>query len=112
MGLRERLRRLEGEAQKANAPTFDEYWAAARRGTARRLQGAYERLALLPSLNGSSTPITGREDREDGLLSDDTPERDEADRRTVEAWEGANGAPDMAGAADEARARLLSMRIL
>ena len=53
-----------------------------------------------------SSRRAGRESR-DSLLDDDTPERVEADRRTVEAWERAHGTPDIKGAADEARAKVL-----
>ena len=52
--------------------------------------------------------LLSEEDRT--ILDDDTPERAEADRRTVEAWEGAHSAPDIKGAAEEARAKLLNMR--
>ncbi len=63
-------------------------------------------MARIPG-NGPAAPHSGR-DRE--LLADDTPERAEADRRVVEAWERAHGAPYIKGAADEARARLLMRR--
>ena len=108
MGLRARLRRLEREAERANTPIPEEYWAAARRETARRIRGALERLARLPSLDGSPVAHLGRDNRE--FLDDDTPERAEADRRTVEAWEGAHGAPDIGSHAEQGRARLLDMR--
>ena len=104
MGLRERLRRLEREAERANAPTSERYLAATRHETAQRLRSAYERLARLPG-NGPPAPHPGREGRD--LLADDTLERAEADRRTVEVWERANGAPDIRAAADAVRARLL-----
>ena len=104
--LRAELARLKAQAERRDAPTFDEYWVAARRETARRLQGVYERLARVG--NGSPTPHSGP-DRD--LLADDTPEQMEADRRTVGGWERAHGTPDIKGAADMARARLLtSMR--
>lgn len=105
MGLRERLRRLERELERANAPTFAEYWAATRRETARRLRGIYGRLARI-----GDTPTTPHLGRDREILVDDTPERAEADRRTVERWERANGKADIGGAADEARARLLRGR--
>lgn len=38
----------------------------------------------------------------------DTPERAEADRRTIEAWEKAYGAPDIRSHAEGAKARLLA----
>ena len=107
MGLRERLRRLERELERASAPTLDRYLAATRRETARRLQGVYESLARAPG-NGPSAPHPGRHCRK--LLADDTPEQAEADRRVVEAWEGAHGAADIRAAADAARAKLLEGR--
>ncbi len=67
----------------------------------------YDRLARIGGT--SSAPHSGR-DNEDALLADDTPEQAEADRRTVEKWEKANGAADIKGAADAARARLLGGR--
>ncbi|MDP9457812.1 MAG: hypothetical protein M3Q49_01780 [Actinomycetota bacterium] len=96
--LHERLRRLEREAERANAPTFADYSKAVARQTARNLAGVYRKLAA----HGGDPP-TGRTRGPEG----DTPEQAEADRRTVEKWERANGAPDITGAADEARARLL-----
>ena len=103
MGLRERLRRLKREAERSNAPTLGQHLAATRHETARRLRGAYERLARIGDV--PTTPHPGR-DRD--LLADDTPERAEADRRIVEAWTRAHGTPDIKGAADAARARLLT----
>ena len=104
MGLRERLRKLERELERANAPTSDRYLAATRRETARRLRGAYERLACIPG-NGPTTPGVRR--GRDSLLANDTPERAEADRQVVGGWERAHGAPDTRGAADAARAKVL-----
>ncbi len=103
MGLRERLHRLELEAEKGDAPTWDDYWAAARRERAWRLAAIYERL---DRIGGSNATHPGRDDQ-GALLAGDTPEQAEADRRTVEKWERANGKVDIKGAADEARARLL-----
>ncbi len=103
MGLKERLRRLEREAERAEAPTWNEYWPAARRETARRLRGVYDRLARLGG--DSSAPHPAR-DNQDTLLAGDTPERAEADRRVVERWERAHGKADIKGAAEHVRARL------
>ena len=97
MGLRERLRRLEREAERTNVPTFAEYSRATARRTARSLASAYRKLAA----HGGNPPA-GRRQGPEG----DTPEQAEADRRTVEAWKWAYGAPDIRAAADEARARL------
>ena len=101
MGLRERLRRLEREAERANAPTFAEYSVAAVRQTARNLAGAYRKLAA----HGGDPPIERAQGPEG-----DTPEQAESDRRTIERWEGAHGKADIKGAADAARARLLGER--
>ncbi len=108
MGLRDRLRRLEREAEKVNAPALDEYWSATRRETARRLRSAYDRLARLPG-NGPPTPYPGRDHR-DTLLADETPERAEADRQVVQKWETANGTPDITSHAERVRARLRNVR--
>ncbi len=101
--LRDWLRRLEREAERSDAPTWEEYWAAARRERARRLGAAYGRLA---QVGGSPATHPGRDGRE-SLLEGDAPERAEADQRTVGAWEKAHGLADIKGAADEARAKLL-----
>ena len=106
-GLRAEFARLKARAERRDAPTSEDYFAATRRERARRIRGALGRLARLPSLDGSTTSHPGHA-REP--LADDTPERAEADRRTVEKWERAHGTPDIKGAADEARARLLDMR--
>ncbi len=103
MGLRERLRRLELEAEHGDAPAWGEYWAAARRERARRLGAAYERLAQISG--GSPVTHPGRGVRE-ALLVDDTPKRAEADRRTVARWEETYGTADLKVTADAARARL------
>ena len=66
------------------------------------------RYATWPPRTARFVAHLGRDNRE--LFVDDTTERAEADRRVVEAWQKANGAPDVKGAADEARARLLDMR--
>ena len=108
-GLRSRLLKLERETKKTDAPTFDEYSAAASREGARRIRGALERLARLPSLHGSTTSHT-RLEGQDSLLVDDTPEQAQADRRTVEAWERAHGKADIRPHAEQARARILDMR--
>ena len=100
--LQDRLCRLERELERANAPTSDRYLAATRRETARRLSSVYERLAGI-----GDTPTAPHPGHDRELLADDTSERAEADRRIVEAWERANGAPDIKGAADEARAKVL-----
>ncbi len=102
MGLRERLRRLELEAERVDAPTWDEYWAAARRERARRLAAIYERL---DRIGGSPATPPGQCSRE-ALLVGDTLERAEADRRTVARWEEAHGALGTKVAADAARAKL------
>lgn len=109
MGLAERLLRLEREAELAEAPSPQEYLAAHRRETARRLRGVYERLARIP---GDGPPVShlGARHPDRELLADDTVEQAETDRRTVEAWERANGAPDIRSHAEEARARLLEAR--
>ena len=104
--LRAQFARLKARAERRDAPTLDRYLAATRRETERRLWSAYERLARIPG-GGPSAPHPGH-DRD--VLADDTPEQAESDRRVVEAWEGAHGAPDIKGAADEARARLLMRR--
>ncbi len=104
MGLRERLRRLELEAERTEAPTWDEYWGAARRERARRLEAVYGRPALV---SDSAVPSPGRDGRQ-SLLADDTPERAEADRRVLDRWGEANGAPGTKVAADAARAKLLA----
>lgn len=109
MGLKERLRKLEREAEQVEAPTPEEYLAANRRETARRLRRAYERLARIP---GDGPPVShlGARHPDRELLADDTVEQAETDRRTVEAWERANGAPDIRSHAKKARARLLEAR--
>ena len=104
MGFKERLRRLEREAERANTPTLAEYSVAAMRQTARRQRGPLDRLARLPPLDGSPLAHLGR-GRE--LLADDTPELAENDRRVVEAWERAHGKADIRAAADAARAEVL-----
>ncbi len=73
--------------------------------TARRLKSVCERLARFGG--NSSAPHPGRNRK---LLADGTPEQSTADRRTIEKWERANGTPDIKGAADEARAKLLMWR--
>ena len=97
MGFKDRLRRLERELERANAPTFAEYSRATVRQTARNLASAYRKLAA----HGGNPPA-GRTRGPEG----DTPEQARSDRRVVEAWEGAHGAPDIRDTADEARARL------
>lgn len=99
--LHDRLRRLERELERANAPTFAEYSRATVRQTARNLASVYRKLAA----HGGNPPA-GRTRGPKG----DNPERAEADRQVVRAWERANGAPYIKGAADEARARLLEAR--
>lgn len=106
--LKAQLARLKTRAERRDAPTLEEYWAAARRETARRLRSAYERLARIPG-NGSPAPHPGREGR-DLLLANDTPEQAEADRQVVERWEKANGKADIRSHAEQARARLLRGR--
>ena len=66
--------------------------------TARNLASTYRKLAAY-----RGNPPVGRTRGPEG----DTPEGAEADRRAVQAWERAHGAPDIKGAADEARAKVL-----
>ena len=106
-GLKAQLARLKARAERRDAPTSDRCLAATKRETARRLRGAYDRLARVPG-SGPPTPQLGRKSRE--LLVGDTPEQAEADWRVVQAWERAHGKADIKGAADEARARLLVRR--
>jgi hypothetical protein len=106
MGLRERLRRLELEAELGESPAWDEYWAAARRERGRRLGAVYDRLVRI---GGYPTPHPGRDGWE-SLLAGDTRERAEADRRVVARWEEAHGTADLNVAADAARAKLLEAR--
>ncbi len=101
--LKAQLARLKARAERRNAPTSEQYWAAARRETARRLRGVYDRLARIPG-NGSAAPHPGP-GRE--ILADDTSERAESDRQVVQAWERAHGAPDIRSRAEQVRARLL-----
>ena len=68
------------------------------RQTARNLASAYRKLTA----HGGNSPA-GRTRGPKG----DTPQQAEADRRTVERWERANGAPGIEGAAEEARAKVL-----
>ncbi|MDP9476454.1 MAG: hypothetical protein M3R38_12360, partial [Actinomycetota bacterium] len=88
--LRARLARIEARVESGDAPTWDEYWAAARRERARRLGAAYGRLARIG--NGPPAPHPGRGGRE-SLLAGDTTEQAEADRRILARWEEANEAP-------------------
>lgn len=83
MGLRERLRRLEREVERANAPTWVEDWAAARRDTARRLSGVYERLARIPGNGPRRTPGVV------GNFSPTTPRR--GLRQTAALWRRGRG---------------------
>jgi len=71
---------------------------------AQNLRLVCARLARIPG-NGSlgSAPHPGHDS---GLLADDTPEKAEADRRVIGAWERAHSTPDIKGAAEQVRARL------
>ncbi len=100
--LRARLARIEARVESGDAPTWDEYWAAARRERAWRLGAAYERLARIG--NSPSTPHPSR----DALLLGDTPERAMADRQIVKGWEEANGRAGVKVAAEAAKAKLLA----
>ncbi len=99
MGLRERLRRLELKAERAEVPTPEAFLDAHQRTVAR----LHERWA--DEIGDPEGSLLSEEDY--AILSEDTPERAETDRRVVEAWgEGI----DLATEADAARARLLGGR--
>ena len=97
MGLKDRLDRLEAQAERQNVPTWAEYEAASERERLRTLVSAYSKLGDSP---GSAPGQTlSEEDRE--LLEGDTPEQQARDRNVIERWERAQGVTDLIDAAAE-----------
>lgn len=103
MSIRARLRRLEQKVTRVSVPTRSEFDDAAQRECVRNLQSAYGKLD--PDL-----PRQRFKESDLKLIEGDTPERIEADRRTVERYERANGMGDeTASYAERARQKLKSM---
>jgi len=98
--LEERLRKLE--EQLVRQPSLDEYLDAGSRERARALQALAERLAP-DGFDGDYLSTEG--DRR--MLAEDTPERRERDRETVEAWYRAQGI-DRAAEVEGAKEKLLA----
>ncbi len=99
MGLRERLRRLEREAERAETPTPQEYLQAHRRTVA----WLHERWA--DELGDPEGSLLSEEDY--AILAADTPEQRRKDEEVVEAW---SREVDLGTEADAARTRLLEAR--
>ncbi len=99
MGFRDRLRRLEREADRAETPTPQEYLQAHRRIVAR----LHERWA--DEIGDPEGSLLTEEDY--AILADDTPEQRRKDEEVVEAW---SREVDLGTEVDEARAKLLGGR--
>lgn len=100
--LEDRLRKLE--ERLIRVPSVDEYLDASNREQTRALHALAERLVPYGFDGDYLFPeVTLR------MLSADTPERQEKDRETVEAWYGAQGrdrASEIEGAKDKLLAKL------
>jgi hypothetical protein len=98
--LEERLRKLE--ERLIRQPSIDEYLDASHRREVRALYEFAERLAPY-GFDGDYLFVAA--DRQ--MLAEDTPERRERDRETVEAWYTAQGI-DRASEVEGAKERLLA----
>jgi hypothetical protein len=98
--LEDRLRRLERKL--VWQPSIDEYLDASKRERTRALAMLTERLKK-HGLDGDYLFVEANR----RMLAEDTPERRERDRETVEAWERAQGI-DKTQEVEGARERLLA----
>ena len=98
--LEDRLRKLE--ERLILVPTVDEYLDASNREEVRALHALVERLAPY-GFDGDYLFTYNSL----GVLAEDTPERQESDRETVEAWYSAQGI-DRAAEVEGAPERLLA----
>jgi hypothetical protein len=98
--LEDRLRRLE--EQIIRAPSIDEYLDASNREQIRALHVLAKRLEKYGfDCDYLFTEVTRR------MLAEDTRERQERDRETVEAWHTAQGiVPELEGAKERLLAKL------
>jgi hypothetical protein len=99
--LEERLRRLE--ERFIRVPSVDEYLDASNREGVRALHALAKRLEKY-GFDGSYLFVEANQ----RMLAEDTPERQERDRETVETWYRAQGT-DRAIEVEGAREKLLAM---